>query len=249
MTVINCPECNDKMSDTLNKCPHCGFVIKKEKNIKEKKSFKELVNSLIGWIKNNKKKSLIIGGSVLVVFVLIYGVMYYKSLEARRVADEAVIYLENEGFDCDLVDSYESYNEVREEKAYICKKTDITVEHEYLILFGDDNTMMYRLNNFDDTFEVRYTYKEFEVTFDIWDFDFVADDKDVRLHSEGFESKYLLPVTGGLKNGVYVDNVCSEGYSDSVQKRCELARAYKNEVNESIKMFIDLYDEIDMELK
>lgn len=199
------------------------------------------------WIKNNKKKTIIIGGCILLVVILIYSFLYYKSLEAKRVAEEAVVYLEDGGFKCKLVDSYKEDKETIKEKAYICKKKDITVEHEYRITFGDDDSMIYRLNNFDDSFMVKYTYKEFDVTFDIWDFSFV-DREFVILDSDETSSRYLISVSGGLKNGVYVDSICSEDYRDSVQKRCELAKAYKNEVNESIKMFVELYDEIDVEL-
>lgn len=42
MALINCPECNKGMSDTLKKCPHCGFKIKK-KSSKKKMSKKKLI--------------------------------------------------------------------------------------------------------------------------------------------------------------------------------------------------------------
>ena len=28
MALINCPECGKEMSDSLNKCPHCGYKVK-----------------------------------------------------------------------------------------------------------------------------------------------------------------------------------------------------------------------------
>lgn len=35
MALINCPECGAEISDTANKCPHCGYTLKSiSKNIK-----------------------------------------------------------------------------------------------------------------------------------------------------------------------------------------------------------------------
>lgn len=249
MAVINCPECKEKMSDTLNACPHCGFKIKvkKDKILKKKKNFREMVKGIIEWIKNNKKKSAIIGGIVLAILLILYLVMFYISLEPKRVAEEAVAYLEDEGFNCILVDSYEEWDELFEEKAYVCKKTDGTVTHEYRITFGDRMTMSFRINDFDDSFIVKYTYKEFDVTFDVWDFNFI-DSMGIKIESDETSARYYF-VNDDLRNGVYVPNECSEDYRETTQKRCELLKAYKNEVNESIKMFVDLYDELDIELR
>lgn len=33
MALIKCPECGGNVSDTIEACPHCGFKLKKEKNI------------------------------------------------------------------------------------------------------------------------------------------------------------------------------------------------------------------------
>ena len=33
MSLIKCPECNGKVSDTAKTCPHCGFDLIKEKEI------------------------------------------------------------------------------------------------------------------------------------------------------------------------------------------------------------------------
>lgn len=34
MALIKCPECNKEISDSLDQCPHCGFVLKKKKSNK-----------------------------------------------------------------------------------------------------------------------------------------------------------------------------------------------------------------------
>ncbi len=36
MALINCPECGKEISDTVKKCPHCGFGIRAKKQISKK---------------------------------------------------------------------------------------------------------------------------------------------------------------------------------------------------------------------
>ena len=44
MALIKCKECGKEISDSAKRCPHCGFVYKKEKAKKEKsKAFKIIV--------------------------------------------------------------------------------------------------------------------------------------------------------------------------------------------------------------
>ena len=31
MALVICPECNKEISDSVKKCPHCGYKLKKEK--------------------------------------------------------------------------------------------------------------------------------------------------------------------------------------------------------------------------
>lgn len=47
MALINCPECNKEISDLVNKCPNCGYPIKKKRKKKSKKSL-VIILSLIG---------------------------------------------------------------------------------------------------------------------------------------------------------------------------------------------------------
>lgn len=39
MALIKCPECGKEMSDTLNSCPHCGYVFNKKNSNKTKKKY------------------------------------------------------------------------------------------------------------------------------------------------------------------------------------------------------------------
>lgn len=50
MSLINCPECNKEISDSVNKCPHCGYKIKKIKSEEEKKKIGIIIGSTIAII-------------------------------------------------------------------------------------------------------------------------------------------------------------------------------------------------------
>ena len=39
MALIQCPECRKEMSDTLNSCPHCGYVFNKKNSRTIKKKY------------------------------------------------------------------------------------------------------------------------------------------------------------------------------------------------------------------
>lgn len=36
MALINCPECNKEISDKVKSCPHCGYLLIEDINIKNK---------------------------------------------------------------------------------------------------------------------------------------------------------------------------------------------------------------------
>lgn len=57
MAVIKCPECKEKCSDTVRKCPHCGFIIKKM---------------------DGKQKKLIII-SIVAVIAVVFGVIIFSN--------------------------------------------------------------------------------------------------------------------------------------------------------------------------
>lgn len=47
MALINCQECSKEMSDTLKKCPNCGYSLKKKKELPMKKISIGVVISLV----------------------------------------------------------------------------------------------------------------------------------------------------------------------------------------------------------
>lgn len=47
MALIKCKECNKKISDTAQTCPHCGFNIQKQKEEEQKKIFEKYTNGCL----------------------------------------------------------------------------------------------------------------------------------------------------------------------------------------------------------
>ena len=63
MALINCPECNQEVSDSANSCPKCGYPLKESTLKKVESSIKEN--------KKSYKKILIIVGIVIVAVIAI----------------------------------------------------------------------------------------------------------------------------------------------------------------------------------
>ncbi len=63
MALINCPECNKEISDTVKICPHCGYRLKKVKQKKESRPIPK-------WM-------LAIGISVIGLFIIV-GILVYS---------------------------------------------------------------------------------------------------------------------------------------------------------------------------
>ena len=47
MAIMYCPECGKEMSDSLKKCPHCGFKFKKNKETNKKKKLFVTVSIIV----------------------------------------------------------------------------------------------------------------------------------------------------------------------------------------------------------
>ena len=78
MALIKCPECGKEISDTVKKCPHCGFVNKKLK--------KDKINNGKNFIRQNIKVISIILGIIIVGIVGFIG--YNKKVEQDKIQAE-----------------------------------------------------------------------------------------------------------------------------------------------------------------
>lgn len=73
MALVNCPECNQKISDTSDKCIHCGYVLGKSRKIVEV--------SGISLNKNNKRYLFVSFCIILIILMSGYIFKEYKNYE------------------------------------------------------------------------------------------------------------------------------------------------------------------------
>lgn len=83
MALINCPECGKEISDTTDKCPHCGYPLMKIQN--EEKN-------------NEKKRTAIIAIITLIILAAAGYIAYtdssgYKAKQLDKMTEE---YRQNE---------------------------------------------------------------------------------------------------------------------------------------------------------
>lgn len=80
MALIKCPECKKEISDTVSKCPKCGYDLKKETNKQKKKQIidnsKNKLSNLLELLKKYKK-FIIIGIIVVILIILTTFIVNY----------------------------------------------------------------------------------------------------------------------------------------------------------------------------
>lgn len=239
MALINCPECNKEMSDTIKKCPHCGFVIKKKK-VKKDKSVKgekkKLKDKIINLLKN--KKFWI---SFLIVIVVLFLIaLFVSTIQLNRI-NKAVEYLEDEDYECEKIDDeYNYYN-------YVCTLEKDGALYEYLLSYDDSFWERVLMT---DYFSVSFTYSDDEYFF--------------RLNWEGFVQ--LRPFRGdntlenrtdddGMMQYTVSDNKieydeCWTYSSDSYfydyddVRKCEILNEHYEKYAEIIKDVSDEYEDL-----
>ncbi len=230
MAVINCPECNGKVSDTLSKCPHCGYVIKEEK----KQSPKSDLKPILGKLKKNKKLSIIIG--ICLFIIICFSIIAYISTSDNRLTEKVVEYLEDEDYKCRYKENYDDYND----EVYVCKKDDEDKEYELVISWGHGSLLKNMINISEkENFQILLKYRKRSVSTNFY----------LSSYLTKRNNNYLRLDIGG-SSCVYNP----EGYRDeeiSFYKAKEVAEPssygscdiYLDEVNEILDIYEDIVDE------
>lgn len=97
MALIKCLECKKEISDTLKKCPHCGYKVKKDTDIK----------LILNKITSNKKLLLIISGVILVIIIAIC-INSFTGVKEHTDSKKLKEYLESTGYSCNTFDEDDS---------------------------------------------------------------------------------------------------------------------------------------------
>ncbi len=126
MALVKCPECQKEISDTVKKCPHCGF--------KQNKSENKKLNGILEKLKNNKKLS-IIGAIFILILIIIIAIIIFISGRYERLINNVAEVLEDEGYNC------------RERsEGYLCKKENGDKEYEFNLSWDNEGSWEIVLN-------------------------------------------------------------------------------------------------------
>lgn len=101
MALINCPECNKEISDQGDKCPNCGYPIKRKAHNKS----------------NIKKMYMILPILLIIVIcIIVSSIYYFKTLQPRNTYTEAMSLLNVGKYDeaNTLLDSISDYSDVEQ---------------------------------------------------------------------------------------------------------------------------------------
>lgn len=114
MALINCPECGNEVSDTAEKCPKCGYKIKKNQQVNK---IKEIINL--------KKKSLVI---IIVLLLIIAGIFSFLKLRDSATPFDKIHYGDTRE---------EVYNTLGEPDEHLLDTVDIYENRYFKGLIGE----------------------------------------------------------------------------------------------------------------
>ncbi|MBE6151282.1 MAG: zinc ribbon domain-containing protein [Firmicutes bacterium] len=127
MALIKCPECKKDVSSTINKCPHCGYKIKDNFNLKK-------------ILLKNKILFIVVMIFILIIIIgLIINALNGPNSNSRKMKK----YLESVGYDC------ESNKEGYKGKYYCIMITNNGITKEMTIDQNSENALNYQYINTD----------------------------------------------------------------------------------------------------
>lgn len=259
MALMNCPECSKEMSDTIKKCPHCGFVIKKKKGKKEKKevSSKFDLKSKLSFLyeKTIKNKWFWIIGSGI-VFVIILLLMYLSSIQVTK-ARKMMEYLESEDYKCKEASYFGSYYYWGE--GYVCVLEEATYTKKFIIGYSSD--VFDRIGDYD--VETAFIYSDDDYYFRLLDDVTVVQLGYYNLRTNSLYKRYdQYPNMDYVIDGRRVEyRECSATFDDpdgliydyegvlECNAMNEHYEKYAKKVKDAVEEMEDLYDEVNQEIE
>ncbi|MCH5266616.1 MAG: hypothetical protein J1F02_12000 [Lachnospiraceae bacterium] len=172
MALINCPECNKEISDTVKVCPGCGYKFKKSKQKKEKKEPKIFKS------KKSKRIAIVILAVVIAALLGIGGFWGYKyylvplqdykvaeSLASENKFDEAIAAFEalddfKDSKDKVLETHYKKAEYLLESKSYVDAVKEFELAGDYSDSKDRVNETMYQWAEASDVEESIRIYEE-----------------------------------------------------------------------------------------
>lgn len=240
MALIKCPECKKEISDTVKKCPHCGFKIKNNIDVKEivnRVNFKEILDKLMH---NKKMLYSIIGILLVIIFIIIFIAGGKDSRNAKKV----ISHLEENGYVC----NNGSYNIGRldeniMEDATSCIYKEDKIEHQYIIRSKEK-------------FEVQYIFKSNEYSNTEYSFRLapyiILEMNYIPLFKDGSKRAQYVSTSSNFVDGkATLDSICDKNdyYYEKNYEKCGDLGDYLKDVNNSIDKYKQLYDAVGIEME
>lgn len=72
MALIKCPECSHEVSDTINRCPYCGFDFERQRKAEKKTEKKQKRKARL-----KKAKWFIIGAAIVILMAPVFVGLYF----------------------------------------------------------------------------------------------------------------------------------------------------------------------------
>lgn len=119
MALINCPECNQEISDQAAKCPKCGYPIKAEQRKEAVASAISAVGATAVRVKRKVPWKIVLIVAVALCVVVVGGFFIFRDFWARVFLDEKQYkaykiheyYKRETGFKSDCQEIYMPYND------------------------------------------------------------------------------------------------------------------------------------------
>lgn len=230
MALIKCPECKKEISDTVKKCPHCGFKIKNNIDVKE------IINKLIH---NKKMLYSIIGVLLVIIFIIILIAGGKNSRNAKKV----ISHLEENGYICNKGSfNIGRIDDEEMEKAVSCILKDDKIEHQYIVRTKEK-------------FEIQYVFKSNEYASAEYSFKiapYILDMGQINLFKDGEKrGKYISTENNFIDGKAKVENYCDDDYyvNNKNYDKCGDLGDYLKDVNNAIDSFKQLYNAVDIDME
>lgn len=213
MALIKCPECNKEISDTIKKCPHCGYKLAKKKGKKE-----------------NVYKSLFVIVVILMVAVCTGGVVYY-TLNHDPVAKYQRLVLKGK-----KQEAIELYNQkIKNDK----EKNDLLIKKQTKELDAIYTDYLNDKSSYDKAIKAINVYKQYDSSKQ-YSNDIMEKVNRLKKSKEAYVSAEEFEVKGNLVNAIQAYNRVIEddlNYDDATNKVKTLKNEYKKQLMDDAAIY------------
>lgn len=145
MSLINCPECNKEISDTVKACPHCGYSFGENTLQSSENITKNEINNISS--KNKSSKKVIIPIIIIIVLIIATVGIYFLATANSRNYEKAVEFY-NAGNYSESLEVFNKISNYNDSADYIEKcEYELSVNGQFLRAFATGLEDRWKLND------------------------------------------------------------------------------------------------------